>query len=366
MPCIVLSCHFLEDCVYSAALYEQNILVGEMQHILILLVILSMTASVKARPFNFSDIPSTPEMPLTAPLPTLPDACAGQPAVSGDETRFVTVYGNVDWEGRATQVQITNPSDDCLKDMAVEAVRNWTFEPVEPDTEEYWRLSFETTLIYSAGEPPRFEMSAPNSVVRYPPRYPDMCFNGARRAEIVAFTFDVTEENVTDNIEVYHSTRACLTKAATNSLKKWKYSPRLINGRAYPRKDVYTEISFMISDTATTSVRSEILRELLSISLTLDRNLDPRIALEKIAWTERRYERKFNDSEWATLLRYRGAAKIDALDYPGALDDLRAALELEKSASVKEGIENVIGQLESALSASDVSVSEGAPVSDGN
>ncbi len=320
-----------------------------MRYIIFVLLPVMMFSSAAAMRYRLPDIPSEPAMPLSAPLPSLPEACSDQPTVSGDELRFITLFGAIDWEGRATQVQVQEPSDSCLREAAIETVRQWRFEPVNPNTKEYWRLGFETTLIYPANEAPRFEMSANDAIKRYPPRYPEKCFSKARPVEVVSVAFDVTEDGVTENIASVFSTFPCLTSAAEESIKKWAYARRLINGRSYPRKQVHTEITFQLADNLTEANRRNIANAFVSVGIALDRKLDPRIALEKIALIEKRFENELRDSERATLLRYRGAAKIDALEYPSALEDLRAALELEKNKTTAKGIENVISQLEAAL-----------------
>jgi len=330
-------------------LQQLQILEGILRYIIFALLPVAMFSSATAMRFRLPDIPSEPAMPLSAPLPALPEACSGQPTVSGDGLRFITLFGSVDWEGRATQVQVLEPSDNCLKEAAIETVRQWKFEAVDPKTEEYWRHTFETTLIYRADETPRFEMGANDVLVRYPPRYPEQCFAKARSVEVVAVTFDVTEEGITKNIESVFSTNPCLTKAAEKSVEKWDYAPRVINGVSYPRKNVYTDITFELADNRHQSTRRKISQAFMSVGIMLDRKLDPRIALEKIALIEKEYGEELRDSERATFLRYRGAAKIDALDYQGALEDLRASLTLEKNEATANGIRNVVTQLEAAL-----------------
>ncbi len=329
-----------------------------MRYIIFALLPVMMWGSATAMRYRLPDIPSDPAIPLSAPLPSLPEACAGQPTVSGDGLRFITLFGSIDWEGRATQAQVQEPSDSCLKEAAIETVRQWRFEAVDPKTEDYWRLGFETTLIYPANDAPRFEMSANDAIKRYPPRYPERCFSKARSVEVVSVTFDVTEDGVTENIESVFSTFPCLTSAAETSIEKWSYARRLINGRSYPRKQVHTEVSFQLADNLTETNRRNIANAFVSVGIALDRKLDARIALEKIAAIEKRFESRLTESERAALLRYRGAAKIDALEYSSALEDLRAALELEKNKTTAKGIENVISQLETALASPDEATPE--------
>jgi len=295
--------------------------------------------------------PSKTAMPITAPLPKLPDGCAGQPTIAGDTLRFITLSGVIDWKGHATQVQVQSPSDQCLQKKMIEAVRNWKFEPVEPGTKEYWRQGFTTTITYSGDQEPRFKIHPYSDVKRIPPRYPSQCLAKGRPAEIVAATFDVNTEGMIENIKIVKSTFRCLNKAAIKSIKKWRYRPRIIDGTAYPRKDIYTEITFELTDD-THSPRSKIAALFLSIAYTIDRKLDPRIALEKIASVEKQFTDILNREERATLLKYRGAAKIDAVDFNGALADLQASLPLVKKKSSAKDIKTVIRQLESAISTS--------------
>ena len=162
-------------------------------------------------------------------------------------------------------------------------------------------------------------------------------------------TLFILSANTLKNIESEFSTFPCLTSAAEKSIEKWSHAQRLIDGRSYPRKQVHTEVSFQVVDNLTETTRRNISNAFISVGIALDRKLDPRIALEKIAALEKRYDGQLTESERATLLRYRGAAKIDALEYQSALEDLHAALAFEKDKTTAKGIENVISQLEAAL-----------------
>lgn len=340
---------FLEN-ITDKFIVELLRLEGSLRFVLTLLICIAVTGRSEA--MRLPQIPSGHATPLYAPLPSLPDTCVGEPTLSGDALRFITLFGVIDWEGRATQVQVQEPSDDCLKEVAVETVRHWLFEPVNLETKEYWLTSFEVTLIYPPDGQPKYEMTDYNALKRYPPRYPDGCLNSARPVEVVAVTFDVSEEGVTENIESSFSTFSCLTGAAKVAVKKWRYAPRLIEGRAFQRENVYTEMAFELADNRLNreSVRRKLSNAFISAGLTLDRKLDSRIALEKLALLEKQFGEMFSDGDKATFLRYRGAAKIDAFNYEGALEDLNSAIALESDAVTVEGLKNVIGQLEAALS----------------
>ena len=127
------------------------------------------------------------------------------------------MYGIVDWEGRATQVQITDPSDNCLKASAVETVREWRFDPIPIKTDRHINRTFTVTIIYPIEGEPYFEMGRHDDMKRYPPRYPDRCQANASRLEFVAIDFDVNDEGRTENIESDFFSNSCFKQEAINS-----------------------------------------------------------------------------------------------------------------------------------------------------
>lgn len=284
--------------------------------------------------------------PIHAPLFSVPQSCADEDPISNESGRFVTLYGIVDWEGRATQIQITDPSDNCLKASAVETVREWRFDPIPIRTDRHTNRSFTVTIVYPIEGEPNFEIDGHDDIRRFPPRYPNRCQAKASALELVAIDFDVNEKGRTENIESDFFSNSCFKQEAINSVKRWRYKPRMIDGRAYPRLRIHTVLTF--EQAIGRQQRRDISKELWSIADTLDRKLDPRIALEKIALFEKEFP-DLSQTELATLMRYRGIAKIDARDYEGALSDFTSALELEKNTKIRSHIEGIMEQLRVAL-----------------
>ncbi|MDQ7049032.1 MAG: energy transducer TonB [Enterobacterales bacterium] len=84
---------------------------------------------------------------------------------------------------------------------------------------------------------------APGPKVRIHPRYPrDAAMNGIEG--FVTLIFDITELGTTQNIRVVNAEpRGIFDREARRALKKWKYSPRVINERpvAQPGQQVTLE-----------------------------------------------------------------------------------------------------------------------------
>lgn len=81
-------------------------------------------------------------------------------------------------------------------------------------------------------------------LVRIPPQYPDRCQSRAGSEESVVVTFDVTPEGAVVNAKVVDSTNSCFHSAAIRSVERWKYQPKILDGRAQPRRGVITQLTF--------------------------------------------------------------------------------------------------------------------------
>lgn len=85
-------------------------------------------------------------------------------------------------------------------------------------------------------------------LVRIPPQFPDRCQGRAGAEERVSLRFDVTPDGQTTNIEVVDSTNSCFNRAASRSVERWKYQPKIVDNEAQPRRGVQTVIVFQLAD----------------------------------------------------------------------------------------------------------------------
>jgi len=85
-------------------------------------------------------------------------------------------------------------------------------------------------------------------LVRIPPQYPERCMARAKASETVFVEFDVTPDGTTTNIRVVDTTNSCLNSAATKSVERWKYQPKIVENKAEWRRGVQTAITFELAD----------------------------------------------------------------------------------------------------------------------
>ncbi len=85
-------------------------------------------------------------------------------------------------------------------------------------------------------------------LVRIPPQYPERCQSRADSRETVFVEFDVTPDGTTTNISVIESTNSCLNRAATRSIERWKYQPKIVDNEAQWRRGVQTSVVFLLAD----------------------------------------------------------------------------------------------------------------------
>ena len=85
-------------------------------------------------------------------------------------------------------------------------------------------------------------------LVRIPPSYPERCMQRAQAKEQVVVEFDVTPEGTTTNPRVVESSNSCLNSAATKSVERWKYQPKIVENKAEWRRGVQTVVTFELTD----------------------------------------------------------------------------------------------------------------------
>ena len=85
-------------------------------------------------------------------------------------------------------------------------------------------------------------------LVRIPPQYPERCQSRSSARETVLLEFDVTPTGQTTNIRVVDSSSSCFNRAASRSVERWKYQPKIVDNEAQWRRGVQTQITFELAE----------------------------------------------------------------------------------------------------------------------
>ena len=81
-------------------------------------------------------------------------------------------------------------------------------------------------------------------LVRIPPIMPPR----AERSGHCQMRFDVSPEGAPFNINATYCSQNLFERAATKSVQKWKYNPKIVDGRSVSRTGVETKITFNLTD----------------------------------------------------------------------------------------------------------------------
>jgi TonB family protein len=84
----------------------------------------------------------------------------------------------------------------------------------------------------------------PILIEKVDPIYPTRCENSAAKVELVELAFNVTMNGVIAGERVASSSNPCFNDAALNAARRWRYSPKMVNGAAKPAYDLRYTFSF--------------------------------------------------------------------------------------------------------------------------
>ncbi|MEZ5914868.1 MAG: energy transducer TonB [Parvularculaceae bacterium] len=74
----------------------------------------------------------------------------------------------------------------------------------------------------------------PALIERIEPVYPPGCETNAAAMETVDIAFTVTPDGLVVSERVTASSNACFDRAALNAVKRWRFSPRMVDGAPRP------------------------------------------------------------------------------------------------------------------------------------
>lgn len=294
-----------------------------------------------------------PATPINRTAPDFPASCMPKQGEAMAPQKVVVVY-TVTSKGTVEGARVRETTNACFNEAAIAAVRGWRFEPAKSKGVTIAQEDIETTFNFVLGESTRSQDFDASPVLRVPPRYPEICMDNAENKETVYVEFDVTAEGRTENIRVFDSTNSCLNASAVAAVKKWKYRPKIEDGKPVARTGVQTAVTYELFSSSTPApYRREVGRRLNRAAADLRHNKDPQEVLADLADIEQKYGSDFTREELAAFHQMRGAARLGAQDYRGALDDFRIAQRNGVSQESAKAIAEVIAKLEAYVAAED-------------
>lgn len=304
-----------------------------------------------------TDIPAKRDAEVSPPR--YPAACMPALGVEANTERVTLAY-SISAEGRAINIRARESTNPCFDGPAVDSARLWRFEPRRVNGVAVQQDEFETTLTFVVNDATGFEDRDASPLLRVPPQYPEKCMSRAKSREEVIVEFDVSVEGGTENPRIVESTNGCFNDAASKSIEKWRYEPKLVDGVATPRRGVQTRVTFELSNGGRISdlIRPKVARKLSSVrSQLLKKNIDYSAILADLDAIEAEFGAEFRPLEISNFYPLRGAARIEAKNYRGALDDLRIARSRTVDQKAGEAIQRTIEQLEAHIAAEDAALS---------
>ena len=85
--------------------------------------------------------------------------------------------------------------------------------------------------------------------IMFPPTYPERCRQRGIEGEVVV-QFDVTEIGSVENPRILSSDNGCFDRESVKAIKRWKFDPKIVNGKAVPQYGVQEVIIYEFEDEA--------------------------------------------------------------------------------------------------------------------
>lgn len=253
-----------------------------------------------------------------------PAACLQAAAAEGGEVAVDVEYEiGRDWQ--AKKIRVRDSSDSCFDEAATASVRTDLFLRREKKKSASPAGAYHHRIIFTPVHPSR--PPAGVQAERVPPIYPQRCFQGAARLEIVVSAFDINESGATENIRTVDSRNSCLDDAATQSIQKWRYVGAPEVAATITRRNILTETTFELFDESwKQNYRVAFKTRSGAIRRSLRAVADPQSLLTEIAALEDELGPAFSRDEARTFHQLRAAARLASGDRLRALDDLRFAM----------------------------------------
>ncbi|MEL7015260.1 MAG: TonB family protein [Pseudomonadota bacterium] len=202
---------------------------------------IKMPAPADVTPVDVAPVDPAPVSSATpAPAPRLPTVIrgAGRSGVVNTDARQVILGANTSLQPEKRTILPTPPdvrqgpaleSDDPITDEQSyneRAAENLPETPISsPD------LSFPPIDPSSTAASDEIIISRAKLVRSVPPKFPSRCASRARPIEKVGVSFTVSSLGTVQSPTVTNSTNPCFNRAALKSVQRWRFNPRLENGR---------------------------------------------------------------------------------------------------------------------------------------
>lgn len=287
-----------------------------------------------------------PVKPLSRPQPNYPYSCA-PPVGEVPAPQSVIVAYSVKSDGLVEAPRVRETSNSCFNDAALTTVRQWVFERHNARDP----IDLETTIRFRFDDIAEVNDLDARPKKRVPPKYPSKCFSGARDYEAVVVEFDVTASGEVENERVLESTYECVNEASLDSVRQWKFDPKIVDSARVSRSGVRVRLAFELTDDRayTPSIR----KALSKVGAGISQGQAAAESLKELSLVEEEYGAKFSSAERSTFFRLRGAAHLAAGSYREALDDLKAARQTGVMGDAAKSMAEMIRKLEAYIAAED-------------
>ena len=184
--------------------------------------------------------------PKNQSAPIYPEKCMALVEAS-DAPQTVSVTYDLTREGLPENVRVRESSNPCFEDVAVAAVRGWSFNPRTLEGRRQPQKDLETIIRFELNTETSIDTFDARPLTRIPPMFPKRCGRFSAGSYTVKVQFDVNAAGKTENIEVIETTHPCFDRAATKSVEEWRYFPRIVDGQPVARPGVVTHVIFVLS-----------------------------------------------------------------------------------------------------------------------
>ena len=85
--------------------------------------------------------------------------------------------------------------------------------------------------------------------IMFPPTFPERCRQRGIEGQVVV-QFDVTAIGSVENPRILSSDNSCFDRESLKAIKRWKFDPKIVNGKAVPQYGVQEVIIYEFEDEA--------------------------------------------------------------------------------------------------------------------